>query len=80
MTNAEIILNVKREIESNMRKDIIAEFRNTRTGVCVSFQADMGENRFGRHEYAHITTYKFYRIQGISNIIMKLKDDRRLYA
>lgn len=79
MTNANLITLVNAEIK-NMRADIVTKIRKTNTGICISFKADMGHNRYGIKEYAIITYYIFHRIQNEQQIIETLRADNRLYA
>lgn len=78
-TNRDIMGLIQLELKMRMRKDITVEFHKTRTGINASFKADMGINRFGTREYAHITTKAFHRIQRPSDIVGHLRRDHRLY-
>lgn len=78
-TNRDLMALIQVECRCNMRGDVQVEFYPLVTGVTASFCADMGLNRFGGHEYAHITTYKAHRIQSFESIIKALRSDYRLY-
>jgi len=79
MMNNKLMALVLSEKDAHMRNDIEVAFRSTRTGVTASFRANLGANRVGTTEYAHITTKAFHRIQSAESIIKALRSDSRLY-
>ena len=79
MNNSNLMALVLCEKDTHMRNDVEVKFRSTRTGVMASFRANLGINRFGTPEYAHITTIATHRIQSAESVIKALRNDSRLY-